>query len=150
VASIRTQLTTRVITALQAATALGMTKPAGLTVRRMLNVPAEDSVLPLIIVFPSIDAREQHDQLREIHELQIVLDSRALVASGSSPDQAVDDLLTWAERALKADETLGGLAITVTAGAIEWDIDTSDLERSRALQLWIVLYLAQEFNPEAN
>ncbi len=149
-ASIGVQIAAAFVAALNAATAGGMTRPAGLTVHRFRARPIDEDDLPAQVVFPAEEANEVSDNLRLLRLMKVMVQSRVEVPADSYADTALDPLYLWSVKALKADETLGGLAIQIVEGPRQWDNEIYDNALAMLSQEWTVQYLARENDPENN
>lgn len=149
-ASIGLQIAAAFVAALNAPTALGMTRPTGLTVHRFRARPINEDELPAQVVFPAEEVNEVSDSRRLLREMRVMVESRVEVPANSYADETLDPLYLWNVRALKADETLGGLAIQIVEGSRQWDLEINDKAHASLSQEWTVQYLAQEKDPEAN
>ncbi len=149
-ASIGLQIAAAFVAALEAASAGGMSKPAGLTVHRFRARPIEEDDLPAQIVFPADEVNEVADNLRLLRSLKVMVESRVEVPAEGYADTALDPLYLWSVKALKADESLGGLAIQIIEGPRQWDNEIYDNALAMLSQEWTVQYLAREFDPENN
>jgi hypothetical protein len=67
--------------------------------------------------------------------IQVAVNTR-----GAIPDRLADPILAAIHAALMADRTIGGLAVDITPGPTDWQVEKSDLTSCWALQDWIVQY----------
>jgi hypothetical protein len=67
--------------------------------------------------------------------IQVAVNTR-----GAVPDQLADPILAAIHVALMADRTIGGLAVDITPGPTDWQVEKGDLTSCWALQDWNVQY----------
>jgi hypothetical protein len=67
--------------------------------------------------------------------IQVAVNTR-----GAIPDQLADPILAAIHAALMADRTIGGLALKITPGQTDWQLEKGDLTSCWAVQDWIVQY----------
>lgn len=148
-ASIRETILTAAVSQLQ-----GAGKPSGLTVERFRTYQVEQGSLPFMVVRPvqeevRLATQNRLSPLVE-RDLRLAVECWAQAGTGLSVDQALDPVLTWAVKALvgTGGGTLGGLAISVTEDAVEWDGDQSQ-GYGRGIATFTVRFRTTTQNPEA-
>ena len=83
-----------------------------------------------IVIEPSTEPR----QVYAIHKLDASLElAVAVFARGNIPDQIADPIAADAHSRIMADRSVGGLAIDVIPGTVDWQRDGTD-----PLSLWMV------------
>lgn len=137
----------RIMAALEAAVN-GAGKPAGLNVHRQRRRPIDRDKLPATVVYAiREDVRAfSTGPIRDVERrLRVRLEHRA---TGAPEDQVLDPYLVWGTKALKADETLGGLCREINEVLIEWDGEQADQVYAGAGQEFEVIYETTEADPE--
>lgn len=148
-ASIRKLILDAVVAALEAPAAGAALQPNELVVHRFRSLPVESADLPDLIVYPESESRKLESINWNTAELVLNVESRVKVESYEYADIKLDPLLVWCVRALKYEETLGGLAIQIVEGDLEWDLETPGDAFARAVQQFTVMYVSTETNPES-
>lgn len=148
-ASIRETILTAAVSQLQ-----GAGKPAELTVERFRVFQVENGSLPFMVVRPvqeevRLATQNRLSPLVE-RDLRLAVECWAQAGTGLSVDQALDPVLTWAVKALVGigNGTLGGLAISVTEDAVEWDGEAAQ-NYGRCTATFTIRYRTTTQNPEA-
>jgi hypothetical protein len=146
--SIREQIMVRIEGLLNAS---GAGKPSGLKVERFRLTPIETSELPHQNLRPQ---NEPVDMLRDrggiqIRTLNLVIEHRAVPASGKSADQALDKSMTWATRQLMTDPRQATLARSTREGEIEWGKDEDTNTIAMAKQPFAIVYATGRMNQES-
>ncbi len=124
-------------------------KPAATTVNRTRRRAVEPSELPMISVY---DVREEVESATESRRslladrtLRVRVKCRAV-----GDDSAVDPLYSWAVKALKTDQSLGGLAVGLTEESTDWDTDDAgDADYSVSATDFLVRFTTSKQNPES-
>lgn len=143
-------------TALEAATATmnssALTKPTGLTVKRSPEREILHDDLPQMDVWVLKDVHSFHATNSATRVMTVRVRSTVtwLDADESSGDEALDPLLTWAEVALGADSSLGGLL--PEGGVVPTTLDTPRVEErsekyAQAFQDFDLTYLTKFGDP---
>ena len=144
----------RIIAAMAAALD-GPEKPEGVTVHRDRTRPIERDKLPAIVLYaasPDVRTREEtvrrsdHDTVERTFTAMV--EGRVVVRPDESPDAAIDPLYVWTVKALRADPTLGGLAMDVRETGT--DIIAAEFDKTYAAfgTTFEVVYFTAEDDPE--
>ena len=142
------------VTALGAASVGGHAKPAGLNVHRHRTIPLAEDQLPAQVLYALAEevktgpARGLDDKRLARRYLQFCVESRVNVG-GSTPDQALDPLLSWAVQAICATQNLGGIAHDVQELGTTWDQSEDDAVRAAAKTLFLVEFVTSASDPDA-
>jgi hypothetical protein len=144
--SIREQVAAAVVTAVSSG------GPTGLTVHRERTRPIEKEQCPAILLFfedeiPETLAGQKFKAPLTERCLNLTAEIRAIPAAGQAVDEAVDDLYVWLMQALSADETLGGLAMGITEGAVKWFSKEADVIYAGAAVHLSVHYRTKRLDP---
>lgn len=124
------------------------TKPTGLNVHRSRTRPVEKDELPASLIYAlEEDPEDASHDLDTGRKLRVLVEHRA---QSEPVDTALDPLITWGNRVMMADHTLGGLAVAVRDRGIEWKAAELDKQYGVAGQLWEVEYFTAEDDPEAS
>ena len=141
-------------TALEAATATmnssALTKPTGLTVKRSPEREILHDDLPQMDVWVLKDVHSFHATNSATRVMTVRVRSTVtwLASDESSGDEALDQLLTWAEVALMTDETLGGVAaLMVPAGLETPQVEERTEKYAQAVQDFDITYLTKFGDP---
>jgi hypothetical protein len=152
--SFRKQIADTAVTYLSAATsANGWTKPTGLTAHRERTRQLEKESLPVIVVYfedesPKPIGEHYKAPLTE-RDLGLMLDIRALVPSGSSPDDVLDPLTTWAIYQIFSQESFGGMANGAEEIKTMWYTREGDVVIAQATILMRVKYRTSRIDPSS-
>lgn len=140
-----------IATALGQATAGAMTKPTGLTVHRARHRSVlDDQDLPAQVVYTLRNPNTDRASTTAIRELHVAVENRVKVTDTTAPDDALDSLVSWAETAIRADETLGGVALHVELqGTDDWAARQADDLYALAVTVFVVRYQHTWNDPEA-
>lgn len=133
--------------------AVALTKPAGLTVKRHPETPIEHRDLPQIDLWVAREAVTYDITGVSTRVLTVRVRSTVTWSSSAegSGDEALDPLLTWAEVALMADETLGGVASLVVLTAIATpETDQRTEKYAQAAQDFDLTYLTLFGDPRSS
>ena len=131
-----------VITALN-----GVGKPVGLTVHRYRLRPLTRDQLPAVAVYllTQRTTRVAHRASNlEKSELMVGLQFRV---ESDTPDMTLEPHLVWAEQALVADRTLGGIADDVQLRSIDWGGEAKDGQYGIALMQFVIQVDARVGDP---
>lgn len=129
--------------------------PTDLTVHRQRSRPLTEDTLPATVVYPQ--RRTRADETHDGHVmwlLELRLEHRTVVPSdqpwedATPPDQALDELLTWATTQLRGDPTLGGLAEDLREVSVQWAAAEHDQVYAAAAQDVEIDYWTREDDPE--
>jgi len=115
-ASIREQILAKIVTVLDAGN-------IGAAVDRSRTEAVSRQQSPRVIVLPGADVARQStvpflDWTLAVHVVVYV--------RGEAPDSVADPIITAAHAALMADETLGGLAMTILPAGVHFELADSD------------------------
>ena len=151
---IRKQIADTAVTYLSAATsANGWTKPPGLKVHRERTRPLEKDALYDIVVYFEDEAPkpigERYKAPLTERDLGLVLDVRALVPSGSSPDDVLDPLTTWATYQIFSQESFGGIANGAEETGTSWFAREGDVLIAQATIRMRVKYRTSRIDPSS-
>lgn len=143
--SVRDKITAAAVTALG-----GSGKPSGLIVHRFRGRPIGLDELPAMLVYAFREDVETgpgqgawpNPQRKAKRSFVLRIESR-IDASGSAPDAALDQYVSWATAALLADVTLGGICSDMRELATEWAAEEKDKVYAAAQQDFLVTYITQ-------
>lgn len=153
-ASYRKQIADAAVGYLTAATsANGWNKPTGLTAHRERTRPVEKEILPAIVVFfedetPQPIGSHYKAPLTE-RDLELSLDIRAQVPSGSSADDVLDPLTVWAVYQILSHEDFGGIANGVEELKTSWYSREGDVVIAQATIRMRVKYRTSRIDPSS-
>jgi len=145
--SIREQIVSTIVGLLQADGA-----PDGLAVHRERTRPIEADSLPAIVVYcedddpKTTDAQTFRSPLVE-RSLHVIVEARAKVTGGSSPDETLDPLLVWTTQQIMQNETIGGLAIGAIEGKTNWISKEADVVIAAAIANYHIRYRTARTDP---
>jgi hypothetical protein len=126
-------------------------KPTDLTISRQRTVSLSESDLPaqvLYAVHEEADASPGFGSDRKAkRKFRLCVESR-VNAENSTPDAALDPLLSWAVKQLCADVTLGGLSYELREIGTTWGESEQEKVYASAQQFFEVHYLTDAFNPD--
>lgn len=125
----------------------GVSKPTGLNVHRQRTRPIEKDGLPAQVLYLLNEDTEERAAGQIDRRARFAVESR-VTASGESPDAALDEYLSWAVKALRADPTLGGLSSDVKERGTEWDHVELDKVFGAARTIFEVHYQTADDDPE--
>lgn len=115
-ASIREQILTKIVSVLDAGN-------IGAPVDRSRTEAVSRGQSPRVIVLPGSDIARQVT----VPYLDWALSVHVVVyVRGAEPDRLADPIITAAHAALMADETLGGLAMTILPASVHFELADSD------------------------
>lgn len=115
-ASIREQIVQKIVAVLEAGN-------IGAPVDRSRTEAVSRGQSPRVIVLPGADMARQSS----VPFLDWVLAVHVVVyVRGAEPDSLADPIITAAHAALMADESLGGLAMTILPAAVHFELADSD------------------------
>ena len=140
--------------ALGASTAGAHAKPAGLNVHRHRTMPLAQDQLPAQVVYALAEevktgpARGLDDKRLARRYLQLCVEHR-VNAGSSTPDQAIDPLLSWAVRAVCRLPELGGLTHDIQELGTTWDQAEEDTVLASAKTVFLVEYVTSASDPAA-
>lgn len=130
----------------------GVGKPTGLAVHRYRTRKLEaEKHLPAMVVFIGDEPVKPYTQDGEVlRTLELAVKTRDKnPVAGTPPDQALDPYLTWLVKSLMADQTLGGLAISLKETGNVWNADeTTETVHAEAGTVFEIKYITSEDNPE--
>lgn len=147
--SIRRRILENRVAALSAASVGGTTKPASLEVHRFLTRQVNHGSLPDQVVYPANEPTEERATSALDRRFRVRVLSRVKVTAGTTPDDALDELITWAEKAFGADETCGGLAFKTTPVGVAWDAEERHDEFAQAVSEFEIHYQTTRGDPES-
>lgn len=139
-ASVRERIVDAVVAALNAPG-----KPAGLTVHRSRTRPIDKDRLPAMVVYLATEDVGDHAAIAVMRTLRIRVECRV---TGDPPDTVLDEHVTWAVKALKADEKLGGLAVRINEVRTVWDAAERDKVYAAAATEFEIEYATAYNDPE--
>lgn len=131
-------------------------KPAGLNVYRQRSFPIGSDVLPAQLVY-AVDEEVKtlpgmgapgHIKRKARRTCKIAVYSR--VDGGTSPDNALDPLLSWSVQQVCSDVTMGGLAFDCQELGTVWDEVDMDQMYAGARQYFSVDYVTDAHDPTSN
>lgn len=130
------------------------TKPASLTSSRHRTFPIDPSQLPHQAVYAvqeeivSRVARGMDNQTLVKRRLQFCVESRCVVG-GSTPDQALDPILSWTVQAVCSNQQLvTGMHDIEELGTV-WDQVENDYALAAARQMFAVIYVTAGNDPDS-
>lgn len=152
--SIREQIATALVAALDGEPAGEVLKPIGLNVHRERTRPIAKETLPAILVYfedeePSPIAKLRFQAPSVERHLALVLEMRTVPIGDQKPDEAIDPLYLWAMQQIGADERFGGLAMGVTEGPMKWTATEADVIVAGAALHLTVHYRTSRLNPSS-
>ncbi len=123
----------------------------GVEVHRERTRPIEDEKLPALLLYfedeePAPIGSDRRAPFVE-RALQVIVEARAEVIGGQSPDQALDPLLSWTAQRLLQNETIGGLANGVTEGRTSWSSKESGTTLASATSIYTIRYRTSRLDP---
>lgn len=147
-ASKRDAIIASVVSALQ-----GAGGPSGLTVLRQRTFPIGSDILPAQAVYAHDEEVKtgpgQSNYTRKaVRTFRFVVESR--VDGGSSPDNALDPLLSWAVQTICADATMGNTVHDTRELGTTWDQQDADQMYGAARTLFEVVYITAAADPTAS
>lgn len=149
--SIRQQVLDEIVSMLKTNSAYA--RPNGLRTHRMLQVPIDADELPAIVVYPMqftpFGVGEGGHVDTNLNQLVVRLECRAKISPSQSPDEAIEPLLVYAQKVIKSDESLGGIASICTEGGIQYDFEIAEAGFAAAAYDWTVDFFTDEQDPEA-
>jgi len=148
VASVRERIVEAAMTALEQSAS-----PNPAVVHRYRTRPIERDQLPAIVLYPTVPPgrgqselvqRLDHDDGLE-RTLNLRAECRAEVAEGEIADAVVDPLYLWVVTALRADPTLGGLAVDLQERAVSYDAaESGRIFAACAVDFEVTYYTAED------
>jgi hypothetical protein len=153
-ASFRKQIADAAVVHLSAATSdNGWTKPTGLTAKRERVRANEKESLPVIVVYfedetPRPIGSHYKAPLTE-RDLGLLLDIRALVPAGSSPDDVLDPITTWALYQIFSHEDFDGMANGAEEVNTTWFTREGDVVIAQATIRMRVKYRTSLIDPSS-
>lgn len=124
-------------------------KPADLQVHRSRARPIDQDELPAAVVYLLTEvAQRKGGEWGPLLECDAMLAVELRVA-GNPPDQVLDPHRTWAIAQLESDQTMGGLATSVSYVGAEWQAAASNKVLGAVRLTFHVKYLMRAVDPEA-
>jgi hypothetical protein len=145
--SVRTRILEAVCDALRVGEAGGSARPAHLTVHRMKQTPIESDELPALAVYPLSVGGALGAIDSMTNSMEVRIEARCKVGK-LSPDEAIDPLLVWIQKAIKADDTFEGIASQCIEGGITYDEEIMETGFAAASYDWTVVFFTTENDPE--
>jgi len=131
-----------------------ITKPAGLNVHRHRTIPLAQDQLPAQVVYMLAEevktgpARGLDNKRLARRYRQICVESR-VNAGSTTPDQALDPLISWAVQTICADQSTGGLTHDVQELGTTWDQAEEDSVLASAKTVFLVEFITSASDPDA-
>lgn len=139
-------------------TALGAVgKPSGLTVHRHRTLPIGEDILPAQVVYceseeakvgPGRGVSDNSYARKAKRTLTVVIESR-VNAGSSTPDQALDPLLSWCVQQVSADVTQGGYAFDTQEQSTIWNAAETDAVLGAAQTRFVIEYVTDAADPNS-